>query len=148
MFDTIVTGYIQLPENVRCIPKDASVTIALQDTSRVDRPAIDISILSMTVGTTTTTTRYRGGGMKGKNTLLSYSIPFCLYFNPSLKMTSSPNASQEHDWYTLRVKIESKEGALLCFNNRIVKALDQCGKPQKDIKVNMIAPATRFKSRQ
>ena len=61
MFDTIVTGYIQLPENVRCIPKDASVTIALQDTSRVDRPAIDISILSMTVGTTTTTTRYQIG---------------------------------------------------------------------------------------
>ena len=124
----VVTGTVVLPDSVRSLPKDSSVTIALQDTSRVDRPAVDITTVTMTVGAWTrkasAATDCIGGG----------PIRFCLCYHPSML----PNRF-EHDWYTLRVKVESADGILLCFNNRIVKALDDDGNPRRNLKIKTIA---------
>jgi uncharacterized lipoprotein YbaY len=120
--DSFVTGEIKIPESVRYShSEEAILTIALQDTSRMDRPAIEISKLCMELS------------------YLGYStIPFAFSYQPA-KLDSETN-----EWYTLRVRIESKrDGQLLCFNHRVTRAIDDSGLPHKNMKIQLVHAATR-----
>jgi uncharacterized lipoprotein YbaY len=123
MIDSFVTGEIIIPESVRYSHSEggAILTIALQDTSRIDRPAIEISKLGMELS-------YLG----------TSSIPFALSYQPA-QLDSETN-----EWYTLRVRIESKkDGQPLCFNHRVTRAIDDLGLPRKNMKIQLVQARKR-----
>lgn len=117
MIDTVITGCITIPEDILYFQSDVKISIALQDTSRIDRPAIDISKLIMEV----------------PYLLKDHKIPFSLSYLPCNLQ------SETYEWYTLRIRVEScKDGKLLCFNHRVTRAICDAGMPRKDMIIPLI----------
>lgn len=115
----VVCGKIALPDKRSLLPDDSVIYITLQDTSEPMEE--DIARLTMNVGSTCFP-----DGM----------VPF------SLSYIEGKLQAQNNDWYTLRIRIETPEGDLICFNNQITRAIDKKGRPKKDLIVRTIAVGT------
>lgn len=122
MIDSFVTGEIIIPESVRYSHSEGAIlTIALQDTSRMDRPVIEISKLGMELSYLGTST-----------------IPFALSYQPAQL------DSETKEWYTLHVCIKSKkDGQPVCFNHRVIRAIDDLGLPRKNMKIQLVQARRR-----
>jgi len=106
----VASGVIMLPEG-SVLPAGAIVNVELQDTSLADAAAVRISTLSMEAGGTTA------------------PIPFAL--------SLVAGSLEEQGSYTLSIRIEPGEGALLYINDRVTPAIDERG-PITDVVAELI----------
>jgi uncharacterized lipoprotein YbaY len=107
----IVSGLIQLPASA-ALPDGAIVDVEVQDTALADARAVTISRLSMPASGVTS------------------PIPFAL--------SVLPGALDEMGDYTLRVRVEAADGALLFINDTFTPAIDASG-PITDVAVELVA---------
>ena len=107
----IVSGLILLPSGA-VLPEGVTVDVEVQDTALADARAVTISRLSMPASGVTS------------------PIPFAL--------SVLPGALDEMGDYTLRVRVEAADGALLFINDTFTPAIDANG-PITDVAVELVA---------
>jgi uncharacterized lipoprotein YbaY len=115
----VVSGKILLPDKRSLLPEDSVIHITLQDTSEPIEE--NIAKLTMNVGSTC---------------FPDALVPF------SLSYVDGKLQARNNDWYTLRIRIETPEGNLICFNNQITRAIDKNGRPRTNLMVRTIAVGT------
>ena len=93
----------------------AVIKISLQDTSRIDRPAVDITSCCI----------------EPDHIYEGEKFQFAL----ECSTLSGTSLTFDHQWYTLQVRIEDMAGNLLCFNHRVTRAIDDDGQPLQWIQI-------------
>eukprot|EP00934_Nitzschia_sp_Nitz4_P000246 Nitzschia sp. Nitz4//scaffold37_size175936//149757//150263//NITZ4_002064-RA/size175936-processed-gene-0.233-mRNA-1//-1//CDS//3329549842//246//frame0 len=110
-----VTGSIHLPSDFEHVSGDFVLKVVMQDSSgirskTITKLAMELPYLGFT------------------------SIPFALSY-PVTKLVNDTN-----EWYTLRAVITSKkDGRMICFSHRVVRAIDDMGRPRQNVDIDMLA---------
>ena len=110
---SIVTGVITIPE--RCFHSKPIIKVSIQDNSQIDRHPVTIASCILQPNYICAQNKFR----------------FSLAYNGLPR-------EKYHEWYLLHVRIESQDGALVCFNHRITQAIDDQGQPIQNIEIPLI----------